>query len=75
MTLDSPWLKVMLEEIERKRRDERESREEALRRDLLEGYVTAHGLIEDYRVGPEKVSAWLKENQDLKAAQLAQGES
>ena len=32
MTLDSPWLKVMLEEIERKRRDEQEAREEAQRR-------------------------------------------
>jgi hypothetical protein len=36
MTLDSPWLKVMLEEIERKRRDEREAREEAQRRKSAE---------------------------------------
>jgi hypothetical protein len=40
MTLDSPWLKVMLEEIERKRRDERESREEALRRKPTEAAKT-----------------------------------
>ena len=32
MTPDSPWLKVMLEEIERKLRDEREAREEARQR-------------------------------------------
>jgi hypothetical protein len=32
MTLESAWLKVMLEEIERKRRDDREAREEAERR-------------------------------------------